>query len=115
MSETRVDGFCLLNIDVPLPTANPALALLTVCLSTLGIWVDWTTQSLSNFKSFASHLLNLSDRAVANAVGRRPRPFGGAERTSVAPKTSSVCQPYKLLFMVLIGPEKCKRRSMDTR
>ncbi|OAL49060.1 hypothetical protein IQ07DRAFT_69866 [Pyrenochaeta sp. DS3sAY3a] len=86
MSEARVDGFCLLNVDVPLPTANPAVALLTACLDTLSTWIDFMSQFLSSSNTSGA---NLCGRAVAIAVGERKRLFDWAERPSVAPKTSS--------------------------
>jgi len=71
MAEKTIGGFCVWNIDVPLPTANPAIALLTAYLEIANVWMDLASNTLSNFVSWAFDFVTVLGRVVENAAGRR--------------------------------------------
>jgi hypothetical protein len=85
----RVDGFCFWNIDVPLPTANPILALLTTCLIMVNVWMDLTSHALKQFISWVFDTMNVLSRVAENAAGRREQPRGS--RPSTVGQSTTVC------------------------
>jgi hypothetical protein len=93
MSKTSVDGFCFLNIDVPLPTANPVLALLTACLNTLNRCMDMLSLFSSRSLSWAYGFITVLVRAVGSAG--RQREHLSASRSSTSREPSHVCNQLR--------------------
>jgi hypothetical protein len=83
----RVDGFCFWNIDVPLPTANPILALLTTCLVMVNVWMDLTSHALERFVSWVFNTMNVLSRMAETAASRREQPRGSRPSTVSLPTT----------------------------
>ncbi|KAH8629748.1 hypothetical protein IG631_14325 [Alternaria alternata] len=81
MAMERVDGFCFWNIDVPLPTANPILALLTTCLVMVNVWMDLTSHALERFVSWVFNTMNVLSRMAETAASRREQPRGSRPST----------------------------------
>jgi hypothetical protein len=90
MAMKRVDGFCLWNIDVPLPIANSILALLITCLVMINDWMDLTSHAIERFVSSVSNTMNLLSRVAENAAGRREQLHGS--------RPSNVDQPATVRF-----------------
>lgn len=87
MAMKRVDGFCLWNIDVPLPTANPILALLTTCLVMVNVWMDLTSHALERFVSWVFNTMNVLSRMAETAASCREQPRGSRPSTVSLPTT----------------------------
>jgi hypothetical protein len=87
MAMKRVDGFCLWNIDVPLPTANPILALLTTYLVMVNAWIDLTSHAIEGFVSWVFNTMNVLSRMAENAAERRKQPHGSRSSTVGQPAT----------------------------
>jgi hypothetical protein len=93
----RVDGFCLWNIDVPLPAANPILALLTTCLVMVKVWMDLASHALERFVSWLFKTMNVLSRVAENAAGRREQPRG--PRPSTVNRSTTVCRNGPVLWL----------------
>jgi hypothetical protein len=95
MAMKRVDGFCLWNIDVPLSTANPILALLTTCLVMVNVWMELTSHALERFVSRIFNIMSVLRRVTENTANRREQLH--SSRPSTVNQPAAVCYDHIML------------------